>query len=433
MTIVVEGTGAEHPADRPVDAGARPPLSARAAWLVAAGIVSLGAGAIHAAAIGVHAESRPAALAFTAVAAVQLIWGCVALVRSGKVVALSGIVLGIAAVAGWAMAKTSGISFIEGLDVAEPVQFVDALAAGMAGLSAVLAAVSLASSPEPTRSGVPRMPLSVVAGFVAAVSVFGMATAGTHVHDHGGEVETAGGHTHGAEAEPEADTVAHNADGSHADGSAAHAEGEGEHASGAHQAVAPVPYDPAKPIDLGGVEGVTPEQQAAAENIIAVTLHDLPQWADYKVAEAAGFHTIGDGLTGVEHFINEANLDDDRIFDPDFPESLVYDTSAGGKRLVAAMYMLKRATPLAEAPNIGGPLMQWHTHENLCYFPNGRLGGLTDGNGNCRAGLIKPAPTPMIHVWIEPHKCGPFAALEGIGGGTIAEGEEVLCDHAHGA
>jgi hypothetical protein len=39
----------------------------------------------------------------------------------------------------------------------------------------------------------------------------------------------------------------------------------------------------------------------------------------------------------------------------------------------------------------------------------------------------------MVHVWITPHPCGPFAALEGIAGGQISEGEERLCDHAHGA
>ena len=47
------------------------PMSAtspRVAWMTTAGLLSLGAGAIHAAAIGVHAEHRPAALAFTAVA-----------------------------------------------------------------------------------------------------------------------------------------------------------------------------------------------------------------------------------------------------------------------------------------------------------------------------------------------------------------------------
>ena len=192
-------------------------------------------------------------------------------------------------------------------------------------------------------------------------------------------------------------------------------------------------YDPTKPIDLSGAEGVSPEQQARAENLIAITLLRLPKYADYRTAERDGFRSIHDGVTGTEHFINVAYFDDGKILNPDYPESLVYDTSGGGRKLVAAMYMLKRGTPLADAPDIGGALMQWHTHENLCYQPNGRLGGLTDGNGNCRQGLIKPVPTPMIHVWIESHPCGPFAALEGIGGGRIPDGETKLCDHAHGA
>lgn len=60
------------------------------------------------------------------------------------------------------------------------------------------------------------------------------------------------------------------------------------------------------------------------------------------------------------------------------------------------------------------------------------MAGLTDGDGNCPAGLVKPVETPMIHVWIEAHPCGPFAALEGIGAGRIAEGDERLCDSVHG-
>jgi hypothetical protein len=39
----------------------------------------------------------------------------------------------------------------------------------------------------------------------------------------------------------------------------------------------------------------------------------------------------------------------------------------------------------------------------------------------------------MVHVWITPHPCGPFAALEGIGGGQIKAGETRLCDTAHGS
>jgi hypothetical protein len=197
--------------------------------------------------------------------------------------------------------------------------------------------------------------------------------------------------------------------------------------------VATTPYDPTKPIDLSGVPGVTPEQQAAAENLVAVTVLRLPKWSDPAVAEAAGFRSIGDGFTGVEHFVNPAFMTDEFFLDPDHPESLVYDTKGGGRRLVAAMYMADKGTPLEAVPNIGGKLMQWHTHENLCYNAEGKVRGITDAAGNCPAGLVKPVPTPMIHVWIEPHKCGPFAALEGIGGGRIPDGETVNCDHVHGA
>ena len=39
----------------------------------------------------------------------------------------------------------------------------------------------------------------------------------------------------------------------------------------------------------------------------------------------------------------------------------------------------------------------------------------------------------MIAVWIVPQECGPFAALEGVGAGSILAGEQRWCDHAHGS
>ena len=51
------------------DAGATP----TALWW--AGLASLGAGAIHATAVGVHSEHRQAAVAFALLAAFQLGWG----------------------------------------------------------------------------------------------------------------------------------------------------------------------------------------------------------------------------------------------------------------------------------------------------------------------------------------------------------------------
>lgn len=202
------------------------------------------------------------------------------------------------------------------------------------------------------------------------------------------------------------------------------------------QAIAPTPYDPTKPIDLSGTPGVTPEQQAAAENLVAVTVVRLPQWADHRTAEAAGFHSIGDGATGAEHFINWDWINDDVTLDPDHPESLVYRPQPDGtKQLVSAMYMLPDTVGLDEVPELGGALTQWHIHDNLCFNTDPvarKVAGLTNAQGGCPPGLVKFQPASMIHVWIVPHECGPFAALDGVGAGQIADGETRLCDHAHG-
>jgi hypothetical protein len=200
---------------------------------------------------------------------------------------------------------------------------------------------------------------------------------------------------------------------------------------------APKPYDPTLPIDLSGTPGVTPQQQAAAENLIATTLIQLPQWSDHKVAEAFGFKSIGDANTGHEHFIQWDWINDDVILDPDQPESLVYEPQPdGSKKLVSAMYMLPDDVALSDVPDIGGALMQWHVHDDLCFTNDPaqpRVAGQTNAAGGCSNGLVKFAPSPMIHVWITPHRCGPFAALEGVGAGQIAAGQERLCDHQHGS
>ena len=209
-----------------------------------------------------------------------------------------------------------------------------------------------------------------------------------------------------------------------------------DHGAGTAATSAPKPYDPTMPIDLSGTPGVTPQQQAAAENLIATTLVRLPMWSDYKVAEAFGFRSIGDAGTGHEHFIQWDWINDDVILDPDRPESLVFEPQPdGSKKLVSAMYMLPGNVALEDVPDIGGALMQWHIHDNLCFTNDPvqpRVAGQTSPDGSCPNGLVKKEPAPMIHVWITPHECGPFAALEGVGAGQIVAGEERLCDHQHG-
>ena len=374
--------------------------------LAVAALASSGAGAIHAAAIGAHSEHHQAVLTFTVVAAAQIGFGVVALINPRRLFAFALAAANLTFFAAWLLAKTSGISFIDGLEQVEPVQLADGVAAALAAIAVLAAVVALVSGLRSIH--VWHTTLAMSAALTALVAVPGMLAAGSHAH--------ATGHTDGAVA----------ASGNAAGAAAGHAH--------ANPAVAATPYDPTKPIDLSGVPGVTPQQQARAENLIAITLIRLPHFSDPATAVAAGFRSIGDAVTGDEHYINLDYFHDGRVLDPDHPESLVYEPDgAGGKKLAAAMFMLETGQTLADVPDVGGKLTQWHIHNNLCFTTSAIVAGITAPGGSCPAPLVKGPDTPMIHVWIRPHPCGPFAALEGIGGGQIAEGQTRLCDHQHGA
>jgi hypothetical protein len=356
------------------------------------GLASIGAGAIHAAAAGIHGEHPTLSRLFVAVAAAQILIGLVTLARGGRAVAAAAAVINGGAVAAWVVTRVSGISWIEGLEHSEAPQFADTACAVLGALAVGAAIVTLRGGAQRKMPTVPTR-LALPAIGLGAVTVAAMMAGATHAHS---------------------DDAGHD----HSDGTA-------------------VAYDPTGPIDLSGVEGVTPEQQAFAENLVAVNILRLPQWADPAVAEAAGFHSIGDADSGFEHYVNWEWIDDDVWLDPDEPESLVYEPQPdGSKRLVSAMYMLPRDVALEDVPDGGGTLMQWHIHDDLCMTADPvapQVEGVTEPDGTCRPPLVKLPEWAMIHVWIVPHECGPFAALEGIGAGSILEGEQRWCDHAHGS
>ena len=385
--------------------------------LAAAGMASLAAGAIHAAAAGAHGEARQTAITFSVLAAAQLAWGGIALVRSHRLIPLAGIAINLAAVIGWVLAKTSGISFIEGLEESEGIQFADTAAAGLAAVAVVGALLALAPGLTWARSARPGL-----AG-VAALAALGLAAPA---------MVLTGGHAHG--------------DGGHAEGetAGAHHGGGGEGHEMAEVALAPEPYDATLPVNLGGVEGVSAEQQARAEELVTWTIEDLPQFAadgpnqaDEERLNELGYYSIGDSGTGFEHFVNWPSFADDHVLDPNYPESLVFRvTGPNEKTLAAAMFMLNPGDTLEDVPDIGGPLTQWHVHEDLCYAgPENQwvVADVAMPPRECRPGTSRLGdPIPMIHVWIQPHECGPFSALDGIGGGQVAAGQTQSCNHAHG-
>jgi len=195
------------------------------------------------------------------------------------------------------------------------------------------------------------------------------------------------------------------------------------------------PYDPTKPIDLGGTPGVTPAEQHRAETLVRATIADLRKFETPADAMAAGYRSIGDSLTGDEHFVKWADVNDGHILDPTRPESLVYEYRDGKQQIAAAMYMLPFGSRFSDAPDVGGALTQWHIHADLCLTndPTQKtLAGFVQVNGQCSPGSSKAGGMPMLHVWVVPNPCGPFAALEGIGAGQVPAGQTRLCDTAHG-
>jgi hypothetical protein len=374
--------------------------------LRAAAVASLGAGAIHATAAGAHAEPRAVAVSFAVTAVLQIGWGALAMVRSGRVVGLAGVAINGGALGGWVLAKTTGVPFIDGLDVAEDPQFADSLAAALA-VVAVLGAVLALGARERRAAHARPVLVGVAAVSTLGLVVPGMVATGNHSHA-GGD-----GHDHSE--------------------TAGHAPDEHDHAAMAE----PKPFDGTLPVDLSGTAGVSAEEQAEAEELVTDTIQRLPQFADWTTLAERGWFPIGDAVTGFEHFINWPLIDDSEMFNPDRPESIVYEIQPDGtKKLVAAMFIAPRDVTIDDPPEFGGELVQWHMHDNLCYggIPNQlRIMAVVDYPQPCPPTTFRDHLSPMIHVWITPHECGPFASLEGDGGGVVPEGETRACDHAHGS
>lgn len=188
-------------------------------------------------------------------------------------------------------------------------------------------------------------------------------------------------------------------------------------------------------VNLAGIRGVNKTHQQEAEQLLVSTIKTLPRWSDVAQATADGFQSIGDGLTGEEHFLHWDWIDDTAMLDPNHPESLVYkvDRRSGTRTLEAAMFIMPKEYTFDNPPPITSPLVQFHEHDNLCFTggPAPQVRGLTNAQGDCAAPLVKFNPNIQVHVWIRPNSCGPFAALLGVGAGQIKAGEQRACDHDH--
>src|SRR5215207_2497906 len=424
-------------------------------------IASAAAAVLHATAAGIHAEHQGLTRIFIALALAQAAVALAGLLWRARAAAAGLVAVNAAALAGWIVTRLTGISWIGGLEVAERPQLADSISALFAAIAVVGAVAATISASRVA----PRMVLS--SALLAGVLIVpGLANATTHDHaghddaaEHGTAVEGDAVHLHdeGAveggeaaaapdehphEASTEQDHHATDTDDTAAAGTATVPHAHDETTTVEVASTWPRPWDPTEPIDFSGVEGVTAEQQQRAEQLVSDTLRDLPAFADVDTVGSLGYRSIGDAATGFEHYINYSMIVDDKFLDPTAPESLVYEVDGDARTLVSAMFIAVD-TPIDDPQlvDFGGALMQWHVHQNLCW-------GL-DENGQPKVKAVLTSPTdtcppqtvnaggenPMVHVWIAPHECGPFAALEGHGAGQVdpATGQRAdQCGHGHG-
>jgi hypothetical protein len=446
-----------------VTAGAKQDMRMR--W---AAYASIGAGLIHGVAVGLHADHASLARVFMALSFAQVAWGIIAISRLQWSVVLAGCAINGTAIVGWILTRTSGISFISGLEISEKPQPADTLGAllAAAAIGASLWAWRQRDVPVRESAHLNAVYLTSAVTLVALWSVTGHAHA--HIQnvaltDSGLSVNADGVIVSPGTIAPvdiTTSSITVPTSSSTADSIATKKKQvvaapttvvntttttiNHPHALTTAQALAaasgwPRPYDPANPIDFSGIGGVTPEQAARATALIQSAQRDLPKYAKVSDAEKSGYVSIGDGVTGFEHYMKYSLLNDGRVLDTTAPESLVYQVKGTVKTLVSAMFIANPGTPLTDTTlvNYAGGLMQWHVHSNLCWISvNGvpKVVGVTNAAGACSIGTLQPAGAPMVHVWISSHVCGPFAALEGNAAGVAAanDAERVdLCNKDH--
>jgi hypothetical protein len=154
-------------------------------------LAGIGAGAIHASAVGVHADHRVAAIIFVVLAALQLATGVAFLVQPGRGVAKAVVTVNGFAVAGWLLTRTIGVWLIPGLGMERP-GFADTVCA-LLGLSAgvgawwVLSADTRSGATSRWRPATSGRELAVPAIIVVLLAVPAMSSAATDVDVHGAD------------------------------------------------------------------------------------------------------------------------------------------------------------------------------------------------------------------------------------------------------
>ena len=394
----------------------RPPAPSGAArdpatgpLIVAAG-ASGAAGVLHVAAVGAHTDVATLPILFAAAATLQIGWAVGAFVRPNPPLLLLGAAINATMVIAWAMARTVGWPVVEAMAAPGTVGLADLAAALLAVVALGAALVGWLGISVPSWAG--PTPGSAFATVVLIVSIAAVpAVASDAGHDHDGASTPGNGHDHHPVDTDSDHPTADAAPGTPGD---AHEHTPTGDPAAPDEEVGS-PYDTDDPVISLYDPRLSEGQRAAAQALVDDVRDEMARFTDAASVEAEGYVSIGDGITGYEHFSHPELRQDDITLEPNRPESIVFRVGPDGSReLVSAMFIMPPGSTMDDVPDIAGTLTTWHDHQDLCWSGD-RIVATIGPDGTCPRGEFRVGQ-PMLHVWLVPHPCGPFAGLEGHGG-----------------
>ncbi|HEV3282052.1 MAG TPA: hypothetical protein VG032_10685 [Acidimicrobiales bacterium] len=143
----------------------------------------------------------------------------------------------------------------------------------------------------------------------------------------------------------------------------------------------------------------TSPQQAAADQLVAEVGQGIAQYSNLSAAVAAGYRPATRTDGPMTHYLNPPVVTSGDVLDPEHPSALMFANTVDGPVLLGAMFL--GPAPCQPGPDIGGPLTQWHAHDDLC-VSSGQVVGRTGSNGQCAAGVHNGSTYFMLHVWTAP-------------------------------
>ena len=164
-------------------------------------------------------------------------------------------------------------------------------------------------------------------------------------------------------------------------------------------------------VPVGEDRAATTRERDAADDLYNATVASVARYQDPSVAAADGYNVAG--IYGRDfHAANEAFKSDGRILDPEHPENLIYADTDQGPVLIGVMFEMEGIGKAG--PAVGGPLVVWHAHDNVCFALTPlAIAGLTSPFGVCPLGsLTIPITNEMLHLWTLPGAPERFGHLD---------------------